>query len=174
MRQCFRRCGVIASVAGLASMSLAAMLAAEEVEGPPNVKVSPVAVTWQYSNDGGQTFADKQPYHTLLFDDREQFRREDVCTTCWQTQFSQGASDRKGFVSYWQGVYEAPPATPEGNPAIADTRVAPAAKATGRSVAPGTAPSADAAPAFPASLPRQQPAEPEAAAPPSPCAPPPW
>jgi hypothetical protein len=60
----------------------------------------------------GQTFANKQPYHTLLFDDRQQFRREDVCHTCWQTQFSQGASDRKGFVSYWQGVHEAPPATP--------------------------------------------------------------
>jgi hypothetical protein len=60
----------------------------------------------------GQTFADKQHYHTLLFDERQQFRREDVCPTCWQTQFSQGASDRKGFISYWQGVYEAPPAAP--------------------------------------------------------------
>ncbi len=60
----------------------------------------------------GQPFADQQPYHTLLFDDHQQFRREDVCHACWQTQFSQGASDRMGFVSYWQGVYEAPPPVP--------------------------------------------------------------
>lgn len=57
----------------------------------------------------GKTFADKQPYHTLLFDEQQHFRREDVCDACWQSQFSQGASDRRGFVSYWQGVYEVPP-----------------------------------------------------------------
>jgi hypothetical protein len=55
-------------------------------------------------------FADKQPYHTLLFDEKQDFSRMDVCEPCWQTQFSQGATERKGFVSYWQGVYEAPPA----------------------------------------------------------------
>lgn len=58
-------------------------------------------------------FADKQPYHTLLFDEKQDFSRMDVCEACWQTQFSQGATERKGFVSYWQGVYEVPPATPE-------------------------------------------------------------
>jgi hypothetical protein len=57
----------------------------------------------------GQGFADQQAYHTLLFDEKQQFHREDVCDKCWQSQFSQGASDRRGFVSYWQGVYEAPP-----------------------------------------------------------------
>jgi hypothetical protein len=57
----------------------------------------------------GRAFADKQSYHTLLFDEKQQFRREDVCDPCWQTQFSQGAADRRGFVSYWQGVYEVPP-----------------------------------------------------------------
>lgn len=57
----------------------------------------------------GRPFADQQLYHTVLFDEKSQFRREDVCDPCWQTQFSQGATDRKGFVSYWQGVYEAPP-----------------------------------------------------------------
>ena len=55
-------------------------------------------------------FTDKQPYHTLLFDEKQDFSRLDICETCWQTQFSQGATERKGFVSYWQGVYEAPPA----------------------------------------------------------------
>jgi hypothetical protein len=62
----------------------------------------------------GQGFADRQPYHTLLFDERQEFTRLDVCDACWQGQFAQGARDRKGFVSYWQGIYEAPPpARPE-------------------------------------------------------------
>ena len=57
----------------------------------------------------GKPFADQEPYHTLLFDEKADFRRSDVCAACWQKQFSEGARDRKGFVSYWQGVYEAPP-----------------------------------------------------------------
>jgi hypothetical protein len=57
----------------------------------------------------GNPFADQQPYHTLLFDEKADFRRSDVCQTCWQKQYSEGARDRKGFVSYWQGVYQAPP-----------------------------------------------------------------
>lgn len=57
----------------------------------------------------GKHFADQQPYHTLLFDERQEFTRQDICEPCWQAQFSDGARDRKGFVSYWQGVYEAPP-----------------------------------------------------------------
>jgi hypothetical protein len=61
----------------------------------------------------GKSFADKQVYHTLLFDEKQEFKRLDICSGCWQSQYSQGASDRKGFVSYWQGVYEAPPAAPE-------------------------------------------------------------
>ena len=59
-------------------------------------------------------FADKQPYHTLLFDEKQQFLRLGICQTCWKEQYSDGAHDRKGFVSYWSGVYEAPPpATPD-------------------------------------------------------------
>jgi len=57
----------------------------------------------------GQSFVDRQPYHTLLFDERQDFRRQDICTPCWQKQFSDGARERKGFISYWQGIYEAPP-----------------------------------------------------------------
>jgi len=61
----------------------------------------------------GKPFADKQAYHTLLFDEKRDFSRLDICPDCWQTQFSQGATERKGFVSYWQGTYEAPVAVPE-------------------------------------------------------------
>jgi hypothetical protein len=57
----------------------------------------------------GKTFADKQSYHTLLFDEKAAFRRLDICQPCWEKQFSDGARDRKGFISYWQGIYEAPP-----------------------------------------------------------------
>ncbi len=56
----------------------------------------------------GNAFADQQAYHTLLFDEKADFRRSDVCQACWQKQYSEGARDRKGFISYWQGVYEAP------------------------------------------------------------------
>lgn len=56
----------------------------------------------------GRGFADKEHYHTLLFDERAGFKRQDICQACWQKQFSDGARDRKGFVSYWQGIYEAP------------------------------------------------------------------
>jgi len=57
----------------------------------------------------GKTFADRETYHTLLFEERADLRRSDICAACWQSQYSEGARDRKGFISYWQGVYEAPP-----------------------------------------------------------------
>jgi len=57
----------------------------------------------------GKHFVDKQSYHTLLFDEKAAFRRLDICQACWEKQYSDGARDRKGFVSYWQGMYEAPP-----------------------------------------------------------------
>jgi hypothetical protein len=56
-----------------------------------------------------KAFTDKQTYHTLLSEEKAAFRRLDVCDDCWQAQYSQGARERKGFISYWQGVYEAPP-----------------------------------------------------------------
>jgi hypothetical protein len=56
----------------------------------------------------GSAFADQEPFHTLLFDAPEDFRRMDICCGCWEKQYRE-ARDRKGFVSYWQGKYEAPP-----------------------------------------------------------------
>ena len=57
-----------------------------------------------------QPFADKQPLHTLLFDEHaEDLRRMDICEACWQSQFSDGARERKGFISHWQGIFEVPP-----------------------------------------------------------------
>jgi hypothetical protein len=55
-------------------------------------------------------FADKQSYHTLLYDEKaEHLSRMDVCDACWQSQFSEGAREKKGIVSHWQGIYEVPP-----------------------------------------------------------------
>ena len=56
----------------------------------------------------GKTFADKEAYHTMLFEERAELRRSDICASCWDTQFKE-ARDRKGFISHWQGVYLAPP-----------------------------------------------------------------
>jgi hypothetical protein len=67
----------------------------------------------------GKQFADQEAYHTLLFDEKADFRRSDICDACWQKQYSEGARDRKGFVSYWQGIYEAPP--PRMDPIQKDT-----------------------------------------------------
>ncbi len=61
----------------------------------------------------GKSFADKEVYHTLLFDHRGELARSDVCQACWQKQYSEGARERKGFLSYWHGVYEAPAPRPE-------------------------------------------------------------
>ncbi len=57
-------------------------------------------------------FADKQHYHTVLVDLKHEIQRRDVCEACWKNEHGEGASDRKGFISHWQGVYEAPPAAP--------------------------------------------------------------
>ena len=59
----------------------------------------------------GRAFADKQPYHTALFDLRSEIQRMDLCEACWKGE-GDGARDRKGFISHWQGVYEAPPPAP--------------------------------------------------------------
>lgn len=61
----------------------------------------------------GRSFADKEPFHTLLFYARAELQRVDVCEVCWQQQYSQGGRERKGFISYWQGEYHAPVPTSE-------------------------------------------------------------
>lgn len=58
----------------------------------------------------GQAFADQQMYHTLLFAEGALLRRSDVCETCARKVNDQRS--RTGFISHWQGTYEAPPAQP--------------------------------------------------------------
>ncbi len=57
-------------------------------------------------------FADKQPYHTLLFDEKSGLQRLDICDDCWDEQYAHGATDKKNVISRWNGIYEAPPAAP--------------------------------------------------------------
>jgi hypothetical protein len=58
-----------------------------------------------------QLFADKQAYHTLLFDVPPDLRRSDICEACWQKQNTGDTRSRAGFISHWQGVYEVPTVT---------------------------------------------------------------
>jgi hypothetical protein len=57
-----------------------------------------------------QPFADQQPYRTILFEAGKELRRSDICEAC--AQKAGDARGRDGFISQWQGVYEAPPAHP--------------------------------------------------------------
>ena len=67
----------------------------------------------------GQPFADRQVYHTLLFDEPPELRRSDICEACRQKQNAGDARNRTGFISHWQGIYEAP--TPPTDPIHKDT-----------------------------------------------------
>jgi hypothetical protein len=58
----------------------------------------------------GKGFGDEQPYHTVLLEEKQQYHRLDICPDCWNASYREGASERKGFISQWQGVYHAPAA----------------------------------------------------------------
>jgi hypothetical protein len=59
-----------------------------------------------------KAFADKQAFHTLLYEEKQEYHRLDICEACWAAQYSDGANDRKGFISQWQGIFQAPPPSP--------------------------------------------------------------
>ena len=56
-----------------------------------------------------QPFADKQPYHTLLFEEKSGLRRSDICDPCRQKRVAEKTANADGFISHWQGVFEVPP-----------------------------------------------------------------
>lgn len=57
-----------------------------------------------------EKFADKETYRTLLFDvEDEGLSRVDLCNKCWDTEDHDDFKRRDGFLSVWQGTYEAPP-----------------------------------------------------------------
>ena len=58
-----------------------------------------------------QAFEDGAGYHTVLAHENHEYLRRDICHACWEQQ-GEGAAERKGFISHWQGTYEAPPDAP--------------------------------------------------------------
>jgi hypothetical protein len=60
----------------------------------------------------GQPFADGTDCHTVLAHENHEYSRRDLCGACWEQGHGGGLADRKGFISHWQGTYEAPPPEP--------------------------------------------------------------
>lgn len=60
-------------------------------------------------------FADKEQYHTVLFEDSDGLQRTDVCQDCWEGSAQADVRSQAGFVSHWKGIYEAPP-PPDAEP----------------------------------------------------------
>ena len=60
----------------------------------------------------GHHFADKEPFYTVLYQDKHELKRLDVAVAAWTPEFSAEVGARKGYISHWKGIYEAPPATP--------------------------------------------------------------
>lgn len=63
----------------------------------------------QSCQETNRPFEDNEPYHTLLFRTKEGYERLDVCEEVWREQYDEGATDRKGFVSHWRGIFKVPP-----------------------------------------------------------------
>jgi hypothetical protein len=59
-----------------------------------------------------RTFQDQEKLHTLLLDERQGYARKDVCEACWTGKYAETATQRRGYVSHWQGQYVPPPAAP--------------------------------------------------------------
>jgi hypothetical protein len=57
----------------------------------------------------GQPFVDKQPFHTLLFEEKGVLIRIDVCDDCCKEHYAPAADRGAHYISYWQGVFEPPP-----------------------------------------------------------------
>ncbi|MCS7090162.1 MAG: hypothetical protein RMN51_03965 [Verrucomicrobiota bacterium] len=64
----------------------------------------------------GRGFTDGQPYHSMLWAKPGHYRRQDVCPQCWTQHYRQQARTRPDLVSYWRGLYEAPPSSSEPMP----------------------------------------------------------
>jgi len=57
----------------------------------------------------GRAFVDREPYHTVLFEDQVSYVRRDVCAPCWLAGREQPNENAPHTISHWQGVYELPP-----------------------------------------------------------------
>ncbi len=55
-------------------------------------------------------FSDGESLHTLLYDQKQVYHRQDICESCWKAHLAKPAASAHPFLSHWQGVYSAPPA----------------------------------------------------------------
>jgi hypothetical protein len=55
-------------------------------------------------------FSDGESLHTLLFDHKQVYHRQDICESCWKVHLAKPASSVPPFLSHWHGVYAAPAA----------------------------------------------------------------
>ena len=60
----------------------------------------------------GKSFTDKQPYHTLLYDQKQAYARLDVCDSCWTARTAETPGLEGALISHWQGVFTVPPPRP--------------------------------------------------------------
>ena len=73
-------------------------------------------IDWNIQSRGHQCHECEQPLadgadcHTVLAHENHEYSRRDLCGACWEK--GAGLADRKGFISHWQGTYEAPPPEP--------------------------------------------------------------
>jgi hypothetical protein len=58
----------------------------------------------------GRDFAEGEAFHTLLFRERDGFRREDLCEEAWKERQSQPDADPP--YSFWRSKFEPPPPAP--------------------------------------------------------------
>jgi hypothetical protein len=58
-------------------------------------------------------FTDRQPYYTVLCEERAGYFRKDICAACWEKEVVTETREAKGYVSHWQGVYEVPAPQPD-------------------------------------------------------------
>ena len=61
----------------------------------------------------GGSFGDRAALSHAVVGCAGNYDRQDVCEACWVAEYARGAAERSGFVSHWQGIYEAPTARPE-------------------------------------------------------------
>lgn len=57
-----------------------------------------------------KSFVDKDHFHTVLQAGRHELLRQDICEACWKDKYDLNHAERKGFISHWHGVYQAPTA----------------------------------------------------------------
>ncbi len=60
----------------------------------------------------GRPFTDGEVFFTLLHEEGDLLRREDICTEAWEAMHPPGSESAVPPFSFWRGKYEPPPPLP--------------------------------------------------------------